>query len=61
MHINTPHLPYESQRARRGSSSFGRRLGKAMPLRLASIADWMQIVSVAVAAAIIWIALYYTR
>jgi hypothetical protein len=61
MQINTPHLGYQSRRARRGSSSFGQRLGKAMPLRAVSVADWMQIASIAIAGAVIWIALYYTR
>ncbi len=61
MDINTPNLPYQTQHARRGSSSFTQRLGKAMPLRGISAADWLQIASVVVAAAVVWIALYYTR
>ena len=61
MDLNTPHLPYETPHARRGSSSFTRRLGKAMPLRGLSLADWLQIASIVVAGAVIWIALYYTR
>ena len=63
MDINTPHLPYETQRARRGSSSFGRRLSRAVPtqLRGISVADWLQVASIAVAGAVVWIALYYTR
>ena len=61
MDINTPHLPYETSRTRRGSSSFTARLGQAMPLRGISVADWLQIVSVGVAGVVIWVALYYTR
>ena len=61
MDINTPHLPYHTQHSRRGSSSFSERLGKAMPLRGISVADWLQIASVIVAGAVVWIALYYTR
>ena len=63
MDINTPHLPYDAQRSRRGSSSFGQKLGKTlpMPLRGIAISDWLQIASVVVAGAVIWIALYYTR
>jgi hypothetical protein len=61
MDINTSHLPYQTQHARRGSSSFTRRLGKATPLRGISTADLLQIASVVVAGAVVWIALYYTR
>jgi hypothetical protein len=61
MDINSSHLPYQTQHARRGSSSFSQRLGKSMPLRGISTADWLQIASVVVAAAVVWIALYYTR
>lgn len=58
MDVNSPQLPYQGQRARRGSSSFTNRLGS---LRSIAVADWLQIGSVFVAAAVIWIALYYTR
>jgi hypothetical protein len=61
MDIDRPPLPYQSQRARRGSSSFGLRLGKAKPARWISVADWLQIASIAVALAVIAFALYYTR
>jgi len=61
MDIHTPRIPYEAQHARRGSSSFTKRLGSAIPLRGISVADWMQFASIAVAGAVVWIALYYTR
>jgi len=61
MDLNTPHLPYESRPARRGSSSFANRVGQAMPIRNIGVAEWMQIVSIVVSAAVIWVALYYTR
>jgi hypothetical protein len=61
MDMNTPHLPYKDQPARRGSSSFAHRLSKAMPLKGFDAADWLQVASIVVAAAVIWIALYYTR
>jgi hypothetical protein len=60
MDLNTPHLPYDSQRSRRGSSSFANRITKGS-LRGIAASDWLQAASVVVAAAVIWIALYYTR
>jgi len=61
MNVNPPHIPYQTQHARRGSSSFTQRLGGALPLRGISVADWMQFASIVVAGAVVWIALYYTR
>jgi hypothetical protein len=58
MDINSPQVPYQSQRARRGSSSFLHRKGTLQGI---AVADWLQAASIAVAAAVIWIALYYTR
>jgi len=61
MNIDTPNLPYHAQHSRRGSSSFTQRLGRAMPLRGISVADWLQVASVVVAGLVVWVALYYTR
>ena len=61
MDIDRPQLPYDSHRARRGSSSFAMRLGRALPLRGVSTSDWLLIASLIVAAGVVVIALYYTR
>ena len=61
MDVDRPQLPYESHRPRRGSSSFAVRLGRALPLRGVSTADWLLIISLIVAASVIVSALYYTR
>lgn len=61
MDLNSPQVPYSNQRARRGSSSFINRIGRSLPLHGIGAADWMQAISIVVSAAVIWIALYYTR
>jgi hypothetical protein len=60
MDMNTPNLPYQGQRARRGSSSFSGQIAKGS-IRSIAVSDWLQAASVIVAAAVIWVALYYTR
>lgn len=60
MDPNTPHLPYDGQRARRGSSSFDPTMSKSS-VRNIAISDWLQAGSLVVAAGIVWIALYLSR
>ncbi len=61
MDVDRPHLPYRSQRARRGSSSFAVRLGRALPLHGVSTSDWLLIASIVVSAGVLVLALYFTR
>jgi len=61
MDPNGPHLPYEHQRSRRGSSSFANRVGRVTGLRGIAFADWLSAASLIVAAAIIGIALFYSH
>ena len=58
MDFNSPQVPFQTERARRGSSSSAKTKGT---LRGIAMADWLQAASVVVAAAVIWVALYYTR
>lgn len=60
MHPDTPQFPDEKQPTRVRSSSFANRFGLALP-RSVETADLMQALSIIVSAAVIWLALYYTR
>jgi hypothetical protein len=45
----------------RGSTAVVSRIGRVNPLRGYGIADWLQVISIIAAAAVIWTALLYSR